>query len=137
MKQLDALTPHRRASNAMVATSTNLQHRLRVRARYRKVVETWFSTRARSAAGGSSPPLLVSIATLVDWEMWQSLRTYPTRSIVEAKACLGLLLSAALRQIEAEAAGALTKRLFKRAYPAFGRGREAAPQNRDRQIKTE
>ena len=45
---------------------------------------------------------LVALATLVDWEMWQSLRTYPNRSIPEAKDCLTLLLKAALRQMEAE-----------------------------------
>lgn len=106
VRQLEALTPHRRASNAMIATSRNLQkHRLRVRARYRKVVATWFSPELDPLPPASRRRWLISIATLVDWEMWQSLRTYPSRGIAEAKECLFLLLSAALRQIEAESRG--------------------------------
>ena len=103
VRQLEALTPHRRASNAMIATSQNLQkHRLRVRARYRKVVETWFSAELDLLPAASRRRWLIAIGTLVDWEMWQSLRTYPARSMSEAKACLALLLGAALKQIEAE-----------------------------------
>jgi hypothetical protein len=37
--------------------------------------------------------------------MWQSLRTYPARSITEARELLALLLEAALTQMEAEAKG--------------------------------
>jgi hypothetical protein len=35
--------------------------------------------------------------------MWQSLRTYPTRSIAECKGALELLLTAALNALDAEA----------------------------------
>lgn len=102
--QLELLTPHRRASNAMIATSETLQkHRVRVRGRYRDVVETWFAAELDQLSPARRRKWLIAIATLVDWEMWQSLRTYPTRSVAEAKACLELLLGAALRQMESEA----------------------------------
>ena len=104
VRQLEALTPHRRAANAMIAASTLLQkHRLAVRRRYRNVVETWFAAELDPLAPADRRRWLVAIATLVDWEMWQSLRTYPARSVSEAKGCLSLLLGAALKQIEAEA----------------------------------
>ena len=73
-----------------------------MRARYRKVVETWFSAELDLLPAASRRRWLIAIGTLVDWEMWQSLRTYPARSMSEAKACLALLLGAALKQIEAE-----------------------------------
>src|SRR4249920_2235384 len=43
-RYLEALTPHRRASNAMIANVPLLQkHRLKVRKRARDVVATWFA----------------------------------------------------------------------------------------------
>src|SRR5207302_3909349 len=86
VRQLEALTPHRRASNAMIATSPMLQkHRLKVRKRYRDVVEIWFAAELDQLPAGGRPKWLTAIATLGDWEMWQSLRTYPTRSVSESK----------------------------------------------------
>src|SRR5258708_27935577 len=44
-RQLEGLTPHRRAANSMIATSKLLQeHRVKVRGPYRTLVETWFAT---------------------------------------------------------------------------------------------
>jgi AcrR family transcriptional regulator len=103
VNQLEAMTPHRHASNAMIATSEMLQkHRVRVRGRYRDVVETWFAAELDPLPPVLRRKWLIAIATLVDWEMWQSLRTYPSRSVAEAKGCLELLLGAALRQMESE-----------------------------------
>lgn len=103
-RQLEGLTPHRRASNSMIATSTLLQkHRVKVRQRYRTVVETWFEAELDALPEKSRRKWLIAIATLMDWEMWQSLRTYPTRSVTEAKEALSLLLNAALKQMEDEA----------------------------------
>jgi AcrR family transcriptional regulator len=103
VRQLEALTPHRRASNAMIATSQTLQkHRVKVRGRYRDVVQTWFAAELDQLTPARRRKWLIAIATLVDWEMWQSLRTYPTRTVAESKSCLSLLLGAALRQMESE-----------------------------------
>jgi len=103
-RQLEGLTPHRRASNSMIATSPLLQkHRVKVRQRYRNVVETWFEAELNALPDKSRRKWLVAIATLVDWEMWQSLRTYPSRSVAEAREVLSLLLGAALKQMEDEA----------------------------------
>ncbi|KWV50018.1 hypothetical protein AS156_14695 [Bradyrhizobium macuxiense] len=102
-RTLENMTPHRRASNAMIETSPQLQkHRLRVRKAFRDVVDRWFAAELDRLPAEARRQWLVGIATLVDWEMWQSLRTYPSRSIPEAKECLRLLLVAALRQIEME-----------------------------------
>ncbi len=103
-RQLEALTPHRRASNAMIASVPLLQkHRLKVRKRYRDVVATWFAAELDQVPSDSRSKWLTAIATLVDWEMWQSLRTYPTRSVAECKAALALLLTAALSAVDGEA----------------------------------
>jgi TetR/AcrR family transcriptional regulator, regulator of autoinduction and epiphytic fitness len=103
-RQLEALTPHRRASNAMIDNWQLLQkHRLKVRKRYREVVATWFAAELDQVPQESRSKWLTAIATLVDWEMWQSLRTYPTRSVAESKAALELLLTAALNALDAEA----------------------------------
>ena len=105
-RQLEGLTPHRRASNSMIATSKLLQdHRIKVRQRYRSVVETWFAAELDALTDASRKKWLIAIATLVDWEMWQSLRTYPARSMAESRELLALLLAAALTQMEAEAKG--------------------------------
>jgi TetR/AcrR family transcriptional regulator, regulator of autoinduction and epiphytic fitness len=100
-RQLEGITPHRRASNAMIATSPLLQkHRLKVRKRFRALVETWFAAELDQLPPASRQKWLTAIATLVDWEMWQSLRTFPTRSIAESKAALALLLTAALNALD-------------------------------------
>jgi AcrR family transcriptional regulator len=99
--QLESMTPHRRASNSMIATSSMLQkHRLKVRKRYRDVVETWFAAELDQLPPAGRTKWLTAIATLVDWEMWQSLRTYPTRSVAESKSALTLLLTAALNGLD-------------------------------------
>ena len=103
-RQLEALTPHRRASNAMIANVPLLQkHRLKVRKRYREVVATWFAAELDQVPAQARAKWLTAIATLVDWEMWQSLRTYPTRSIAECRGALELLLTAALNALDGEA----------------------------------
>jgi len=103
-RQLEALTPHRRVANTMVATWPMLQkHRLKVRKRYRDDVEIWFAPELDQLSPARRQSWLTAIATLVDWEMWESLRTYPSRSVSEAKAALGLLLSAALTALDEEA----------------------------------
>ena len=103
-RYLEALTPHRRASNAMIANVPLLQkHRLKVRKRAREIVATWFAAELDQLAPASRNKWLTAIATLVDWEMWQSLRTYPTRSIAESRAALELLLTASLNAVDAEA----------------------------------
>jgi hypothetical protein len=90
----------------MIATSKLLQeHRVKVRGRFRTVVETWFAAELDALTEASRKKWLAAIGTLVDWEMWQSLRTYPARSITEARELLALLLEAALTQMEAEAKG--------------------------------
>ncbi|MCC8960967.1 TetR/AcrR family transcriptional regulator [Bradyrhizobium sp. Pear76] len=100
---LETMTPHRRASNAMIETSTLLQkHRLRVRKVFRETVALWFAAELDQVSAEARQKWLVALATLLDWEMWQSLSTYPSRSIPEAKDCLTLLLQAALRQMAAE-----------------------------------
>ena len=105
-KQLEALTPHRRAANSMIATSKPLQeHRIKVRQRFRNVVETWFAAELDALTDASRKKWLVAIATLVDWEMWQSLRTFPNRSVSECREYLALLLEASLKQMEDEAKG--------------------------------
>jgi AcrR family transcriptional regulator len=104
IRQLEAITPHRRASNAMITTWPLVQkHRLKVRKRYREFVEAWFAPEFDRLPAARRQQWLVAIATLVDWEMWQSLRTYPTRGIAEAKAALKLLLTAALSSLDDEA----------------------------------
>jgi TetR/AcrR family transcriptional regulator of autoinduction and epiphytic fitness len=111
-RQLEGLTPHRRASNSMIDTSPLLQeHRLRVRRRYRNVVETWFRAELDALTAARRRKWLVAIATLVDWEMWQSLRTFPNRSVVKCKEAVSLLLRAALREMEDEAKGRSNRRL--------------------------
>jgi hypothetical protein len=79
------------------------EHRVKVRQRYRTVVETWFAAELDALTDASRKKWLVAIATLVDWEMWQSLRTYPARSVAESRELLTLLLAAALKQMEDEA----------------------------------
>jgi AcrR family transcriptional regulator len=104
IRHLEALTPHRRASNAMIANWPLLQkHRLKVRKRARDLVATWFAAELDQLAPALRTKWLTAIATLVDWEMWQSLRTYPTRSIAECRTALELLLTAALNAVDAEA----------------------------------
>ena len=103
-RQLEALTPHRRVANTMVATWPMLQkHRLKVRKRYRDDVEIWFAPELDQLSPARRQSWLTAIATLVDWEMWESLRTHPTRSVAEAKAALSLLLTAALRALDDDA----------------------------------
>ena len=103
-RQLEALTPHRRVANTMIATWPMLQkHRLKVRKRYREDVETWFTPELDQLSPARRQSWLTAIATLVDWEMWESLRTYPTRSVSEAKAALNQLLTAALRALDDDA----------------------------------
>ena len=103
-RYLEALTPHRRASNAMIANVPLLQkHRLKVRKRARDVVATWFAAELDQVPAETRAKWLTAIATLVDWEMWQSLRTYPTRSIAECRGALELLLTASLNALDAEA----------------------------------
>lgn len=110
-QQLEGLTPHRRAANSMIATSKLLQeHRVKVRQRFRNVVETWFAAELDALPAASRRHWLIAIGTLVDWEMWQSLRTYPSRSIAEARDILALLLRAALRQMEDEARTGISRR---------------------------
>lgn len=110
-QQLEGLTPHRRAANSMIATSKLLQeHRVKVRQRFRSVVETWFAAELDALSPTDRRRWLVAIGTLADWEMWQSLRTYPSRSIAEARDVLTLLLRAALRQMEDEAKARITRR---------------------------
>jgi hypothetical protein len=79
------------------------KHRLKVRKRYREFVEAWFAPEFDRLPAARRQQWLVAIATLVDWEMWQSLRTYPTRGIAKAKAALKLLLTAALSSLDDEA----------------------------------
>jgi hypothetical protein len=74
------------------------------------VVETWFAAELDALTDASRKKWMVALATLVDWEMWQSLRTYPSRSIAESKELLALLLEATLRQMEDEAKGVRSKR---------------------------
>ena len=69
------------------------------------MVETWFAAELDALSEASRKKWLVSIATLVDWEMWQSLRTFPNRSVSECREYLALLLEAALTQMEDEAKG--------------------------------
>jgi hypothetical protein len=76
-----------------------------VRQRFRNVVETWFAAELDALDEPSRRKWLVAIATLVDWEMWQSLRTYPSRSVSECREYLALLLESALTQMEVEAKG--------------------------------
>ena len=98
--QLEAMTPHRRAANSMIATSKPLQeHRVKVRQRYRNVVETWFAAELDALTDASRKKWLIAVATLVDWEMWQSLRTYPARSINEVPRPAG---AAARRRADAD-----------------------------------
>jgi AcrR family transcriptional regulator len=105
-RQLEALTPHRRAANSMIATSKILQeHRIKVRQRYRNVAESWFAAELDALSDASRKKWVVAVAALVDWEMWQSLRTYPNRSVAECRELLALLLEAALKQMEDEAKG--------------------------------
>ena len=126
-RQLEGLTPHRRAANSMIATSKLLQeHRVKVRQRYRNVVETWFAAELDALADASRKKWLIAIATLVDWEMWQSLRTYPARSITESRELLALLLAAALTQMEDEAKG---RSKSKHRCPRYCGGLESAPDN--------
>jgi hypothetical protein len=79
------------------------EHRVKVRQRFRNVVETWFAPELDALPDASRKKWLIAVATLVDWEMWQSLRTYPARSIAESRDLLALLLEAALRRMEDEA----------------------------------
>ena len=105
IRLLESMTPHRRASNALIATSPLLQkHRLKVRKRFRDVVDVWFAAELDQLPPASRQKWLTAIATLVDWEMWQSLRTYPTRSVSECKSALRLLLTATLKALDEAAA---------------------------------
>ena len=103
---LEALTPHRRAANQLLPASPVLQRRrASVRRLYQGQVATWFEPELSGLPDELRPRWLDALSTLTDWEMWESLRTYPTRSIAEARGLLQLLLQAALRQIEAAARG--------------------------------
>ena len=104
--RLEEITPDRQVSNALIATSPRLQkHRLKVRKFYRDVVEAWFAVELDQLDSDLRQRWLIALATLVDWEMWWSLRTYPDRSIAECKAMLNLLLTAALNEMDAAARG--------------------------------
>ena len=101
---LEQLTPHRRASNQLLAASPVLQRRrAAIRRLYQRQVAVWFKPELQRLRPGAKRQWLDALATLTDWEMWESLRTYPTRSIAEARGLLKMLLLAALKQIEAEA----------------------------------
>lgn len=101
VKRLEGLTPHRQVSNVLIARSPLLQkHRLKVRNFYRSIVETWFAPELDPLDARLRERRLNAIATLVDWEMWWSLRTYPDRSVAEAKATLHFLLTAALQSLD-------------------------------------
>jgi len=91
--RLEKITPHRQVSNGWIATWPLLQrHRLKVRALYRSIVEAWFVPELEKLEGEHREKLTIGVASLVDWEMWWSLRAYPERTVAEAKAILQLLL---------------------------------------------
>lgn len=101
VKRLEELTPRRQVTNSLIARSPLLQkHRLKVRNFYKSIVETWFAPELDPLEPALRKQRLSAIATLVDWEMWWSLRTYPDRSIAEAKATLHFLLTAALQSLD-------------------------------------
>jgi hypothetical protein len=80
------------------------KHGLEGRKAFRDVAELWFAAEVDRPPAEARRKWLVAIATLVDREMSQSLRTYPSRSIPGAKECLRLPLAAAWRQIGAVSA---------------------------------
>jgi TetR/AcrR family transcriptional regulator of autoinduction and epiphytic fitness len=91
--RLEKITPHRQVSNGWIASWPLLQrHRVKVRALYRRIVEAWFVPELARLQGEHRERMTVGVASLVDWEMWWSLRAYPERTVAEAKAILHLML---------------------------------------------
>jgi TetR/AcrR family transcriptional regulator, regulator of autoinduction and epiphytic fitness len=110
VSKLEYLTPYRKAANAAIDGSPILQkHRLKVRKGYRDDVAAWFAPELDMFKEPHRQRWLMALANLADWEMWHSLRTYPDRSIGEAKSALSLLLLATLKALEGEAATAVRK----------------------------
>jgi AcrR family transcriptional regulator len=103
--KLESLTPYRKAANAAIDSSPMLQkHRLKVRKCYRDDVAIWFAPELGLLKEPHRQVWLTALANLADWEMWHSLRTYPERSIADARETLRLLLMATLNALEVDAA---------------------------------
>lgn len=109
-RRLEAMTPHRRAGNQLLPRNKLLQER---RAPIRRVFQDetaqWFSAELDRLPPGRREHWQEALGALTDWDLWESLRTYPTRPVHEARALLGSLLRAALAEIEREAEASETQ----------------------------
>ena len=110
VSKLEYLTPFRKAANAAIDGSPILQkHRLKVRKLYRDDVAIWFAPELDLFKEPHRQRWLTALANLADWETWHSLRTYPDRSVADAKATLSVLLTATLNALEVDATVVLRK----------------------------
>lgn len=103
-RRLEAMTPHRRASNQLLPMNELLQtRRTPIRQGFQDETAQWFAPELNELPADRRAHWTQALGALTDWELWESLRTYPTRPVEEARALLGSLLRAALKEIGREA----------------------------------
>ena len=103
VRRLEGMTPHRRAGNQLLPRSELLQaRRTPLRRLFQDETAQWFAPEPDRLPPARRDHWTQALGALTDWELWEGLRTYPTRSVEEARALLGTLLRAALAEIERE-----------------------------------
>lgn len=108
---LEEMTPHRRAANQLLAHSKLLQkRRTPIRREFRDATALWFAAELGRLPPDRREHWREALGALTDWDLWESLRTFPTRPMREAQALLGSLLRAALAEVEREADAAANVR---------------------------
>jgi TetR/AcrR family transcriptional regulator, regulator of autoinduction and epiphytic fitness len=101
---LESMTPHRRAANQLLPRSPLLRsRRTPIRQQFQTETAQWFAPELARLPPARRMHWEQALGALTDWEMWDSLRTYPTRSVEQAGALLQSLFIAALTAVQHEA----------------------------------
>ncbi|MFL5280111.1 MAG: TetR/AcrR family transcriptional regulator [Rhodopila sp.] len=109
-RRLEAMTPHRRASNQLLPRNKLLQERRTpIRRLFQDETAQWFSAELERLPPDRREHWQEALGALTDWDLWESLRTYPARPVEEARALLGSLLRAAIAEIHREVDAAETQ----------------------------
>ncbi|WP_417519763.1 TetR/AcrR family transcriptional regulator [Minwuia sp.] len=94
---LDAIAPHRRAANLILSSSTAIAgRRSALRKKMRDDLSNWFMPEVESWPDDCRNARLNALATLTDWEVWDSLRHQWGHDAKDARSILKRLLFAAL-----------------------------------------
>ena len=105
-RRLEAMTPHRRAGNQLLPTNELLQaRRIPIRRDFQNETAQWFASELTRLPPDRREHWTQALGALDrSADLWESLRTYPSRPVEKTRrALLGDLLRAALAQIEREA----------------------------------